>query len=155
LKLAGIILGPERHRRWSEAQKIKLVGETLLPGVTVAEVMARYSVSSSLIYTWRKQARLGLLGQMAPVGGQLAFAPVAIMEPQADVPSDNQICVATPQDLNPVPLQHDQINCEPVECAPNSDNAAMVVALPDGVRILVNNGVDEGALGKVLRALGR
>jgi hypothetical protein len=34
-------------------------------------------------------------------------------------------------------------------------DAAMVVALPDGVRILVNNGVDEGALGKVLRALSK
>jgi len=35
------------------------------------------------------------------------------------------------------------------------DCAAMVVALPDGVRILVNNGVDEAALGKVLRALSK
>jgi hypothetical protein len=31
----------------------------------------------------------------------------------------------------------------------------MIVALPDGVRILVNNNVDEGALGKVLRALAQ
>jgi transposase len=118
--LAGIVLGPERHRRWSEAQKIKLVGETLMPGVTVAEVMARYSVSSSLIYTWRKQARLGLLGQMAPVGGQLAFAPVAIVEPEADVTSDNQICVAVPQDLEAEPLSGDQIEHEPADHASQS-----------------------------------
>jgi hypothetical protein len=31
----------------------------------------------------------------------------------------------------------------------------MIVDLPDGVRILVNNGVDEAALGKVLRALSK
>lgn len=153
LKLAGIILGRERHRRWSEAQKIKLVGETLLPGVTVAEVMARYSVSSSLIYMWRKQARLGLLGQMAPVGGRLAFAPVAIVEPGSDVPSDNQICVAVAQNMEPEPLSRGQIEHEPTDHASQSDGAAMVVALPDGVRILVNGGVDEGALGRVLRAL--
>ena len=155
LKLAGVILGPERHRRWSEAQKIKLVGETLMPGVTVAEVIARYNVSSSLIYTWRKQARLGLLGQMVPVGGQLAFAPVAIVEPQADVPRDSAICAAPPQDNGPEPLPHDQIEPAPVEHASQSDGAAMVVALPDGVRILVNNGVDEDALGRVLRALAQ
>lgn len=153
--MAGVILGPERHRRWSEAQKIKLVGETLMPGVKVAEVMARYSVSSSLIYTWRKQARLGLLGQLAPVGGQLAFAPVAIVEPKADVTSDSPICLMVAQGMEAEPLQHNQIVPEPVEQAQQSDGTAMVLALPDGVRILVNDGVDEGALGKVLRALGR
>ena len=90
---------------------------------------------------------------MAPVGKRLVFAPVAIVEPQADAPSESAICVAVPQNLVPAPLQHDQIEGEPAVNALQSDGAAMVVALPDGVRILVNNNVDECALGKLLRAL--
>jgi hypothetical protein len=39
--------------------------------------MAHYNVSSNLIYTWCKQARLGLIAPMK----QGAFAPVAIVEP--------------------------------------------------------------------------
>jgi transposase len=151
LELAGVILGPERHRRWSDAQKIKIVGETLVPGVRVSEVMARYNVSSSLVYTWRKQARLGLFGPMR----QGAFAPVAIVEAAEMTLSDNPICMATRQDLPLEPVLHDQTASELADLAPNSDGTAMIVALPDGVRILVNNNVDEGALGKVLRALAQ
>ncbi len=149
--MAGVVLGPERHRRWSDAQKIKIVGETLVPGVRVAEVIARYNVSSSLVYTWRKQASLGLFGPMK----QGAFAPVAIVEAAVSLPSDSPICLAASDKLTSGPLSHDQIEHDAADHASQSERAAMVVALPDGVRIFVNNGVDEGALGKVLRALGR
>jgi transposase len=147
--LAGVILGPERHRRWSGAQKIKIVGETLVPGVKVSDVMARYNVSSSLVYTWRKQARLGLFGPMK----QGAFAPVAIVEAAVSLPSDSPVCLAASGDIAPEPLSHDQIEHDAADHASQSNGAVIVVALPDGVRILVNGGVDEGALGKVLRAL--
>jgi transposase len=148
--VVGVVLaGRERHRRFSEAQKIAIIGESFLPGVRVREVMERHGLASSVIYTWRKQARQGHFS-----GGRSGmFAPVAIVEPQADVTNESAICVAVAQDLEQGPLQHDPIVPESADPAPQSDGAAMVVALPDGVRILVNNGVDEGALGKVLRAL--
>jgi hypothetical protein len=118
--------------------------------------MARYSVSSSLVYTWRKQARLGLFGPMKRGDGkQGAFALVAIVEAAVSLPSDSPICFATSGEIAPEPLSHNQIEHDGADHASQSDGTAMVVALPDGVRILVNNGVDEGALGKVLRALGR
>jgi hypothetical protein len=113
--------------------------------------MERHGLASSVIYTWRKQARQGHFS----VGRSGMFAPVAIVEPQADVTSESAVCVAVAQDLEQGPLQYDPIVPEPADPAPQSDGTAMVVALPDGVRILINNGVDEGALGKVLRALGR
>jgi Transposase len=145
--LAGVILGPERHRRWSDAQKIKIVGETLVPGVKVSEVMARYNVSSSLVYTWRKQARLGLFGPMK----QGAFAPVAIVQAAVPLPSDAPVYSTMSEDFTPEPMLPGETDFEPANLVPQSD--AMVVALRDGVRILVNNGVDEEALGRVLRAL--
>jgi transposase len=150
-ELAGVILGPERHRRWSDAQKIKIVGETLVPGVKVSEVMARYNVSSSLVYTWRKQARLGLFGPMK----QGAFARVAIVQAAVPPPSDAPVYSAMSEDFTPEPMPPGETDFEPTNLVPQSDGAAMVVALRDGVRILVNNGVDEGALGKVLRALSQ
>jgi len=110
--MGGVVLaGPERHRRFSNEQKIAIVGESFLPGVRVREVMDRYGLASSVIYTWRKQARAGHFG-----GGML--------------------------------------DCQSRETL-HGDGTAMVVALPDGVRILVNNGVDEAALSKVLRALSK
>ncbi|MCZ8209032.1 MAG: IS66-like element accessory protein TnpA [Hyphomonadaceae bacterium] len=152
--MAGVVLGPERHRRWSDAQKIKIVGETLLPGVRVAEVMARYNVSSSLIYTWRKQARLGLFAPMR----QGAFAPVAIVEPAMTPLSDGAVSIAAGEGFTPEPLAqaapHPRTDCHSRETL-HGDGTAMIVALPDGVRVMVNGGVDEAALGRVLRALSQ
>lgn len=150
--MGGVVLaGRERHRRFSDAQKIAIIGESFLPGVRVRDVMERHGLASSVIYTWRKQARQGYFS--GSKSGM--FAPVAIVEPEADVPRDSAICLAVAQDMQPQPMPHDQAACEPVNLALNSDGAAMVVALPDGVRILVNNNVDEGALGRVLRALAQ
>jgi transposase len=139
--MGGVVLaGPERHRRYSVEQKIAIVGESYQPGVLMRDVMARYGLASSVIYTWRKQAREGRLG-----GGM--FAPVAIV--------DQQDSSRGLQDIERERLPHGEAEPAPAEQAQQSEGSTMVVALPDGVRILINNGVDEGALGKVLRALGR
>jgi transposase len=144
--MVGVVLaGRERHRRFSEAQKIAIIGESFLPGVRVRDVMERHGLASSVIYTWRKQARQGHFS-----GSESGmFAPVAIVEQQVEVTNGSAICV----DIAPEPVPHGHTKPESVEQAQQNDGAAMVVVLPDGVRILVNNGVDEGALGKVLRAL--
>jgi transposase len=137
--MGGVVLaGLERHRRYSVEQKIAIVGESYQPGVLMRDVMARYDLASSVIYAWRKQAREGRLG-----GGM--FAPVAIVDQQ-----DSSRGV---RDIKPEGLPHGEAEPTPDEQVQQSDGAVMVVALRDGVRILVNNGVDEGALGKVLRAL--
>ena len=143
--MGGVVLvGPERHRRFSDEQKIAIVGESFLPGVRVREIMDRYSLASSVIYTWRKQARAGHFG-----GGM--FAPVAVVEATSGV--------LVPPDLPPEPLPqgatHLLPDCQPRDCGLDGDGASMIVALPDGVRILVKNGVDEAALGRVLRALAQ
>ena len=142
--MGGVVLvGPERHRRFSDEQKIAIVGESFLPGVRVREVMDRYGLASSVIYTWRKQARAGHFG-----GGM--FAPVTVV----DAPASAVVPPGfTPEPLAnavPTPLR----DCQSGDTL-HGDGAAMIVDLPDGVRILVNNGVDEAALGKVLRALSK
>ena len=56
-----IIPGRERRRRWSVEQKLKVVGETHEPGARVSQVAARHGVCESLVFSWRRQAREGIL----------------------------------------------------------------------------------------------
>ena len=45
------------RRRWTEEEKRQIVAQTRIPGVTVAEVARRYDVNTSLVLTWRREAR--------------------------------------------------------------------------------------------------
>ena len=59
--LVEIITGRERRRRWSVEDKLKIVGETLEPGVSVNQIAARHDVYPGLLFTWRRQMRRGKL----------------------------------------------------------------------------------------------
>lgn len=72
------ILGRERRRRWTEAQKLEILAAVGVKGETLARVARRYDVSRSQIYNWRYQFKQsGLLP--APVGP--TFLPVDIGAP--------------------------------------------------------------------------
>jgi len=63
-----IISGVERRRRWSAADKLRIVAEADEPGSKVAEVARRHEISRSILWTWRKQARAGELTASDPLG---------------------------------------------------------------------------------------
>ena len=67
------VLGTERRRRWSLQDKLRIVEETLQPGVTVSEVARRHGLAPSVVFTWRRLAREGRLGDAGT-----AFMPVEI-----------------------------------------------------------------------------
>jgi transposase len=73
-----IITGRERRRRWSLQDKARLVAETNEPGAMIRAVAARHGVCESLLFTWRRQAREGLLGS-APESA--VFVPVQVLGP--------------------------------------------------------------------------
>jgi transposase len=50
----SLITGPERRRRWSEAEKLAVVAAAFAPGANVSEVARRTDIATSLIYRWRK-----------------------------------------------------------------------------------------------------
>jgi len=54
----GKVLGVERRRRWSKGEKARIVEETLIPGAVVSEVARRHDVAQSLLFTWRRRARV-------------------------------------------------------------------------------------------------
>ena len=55
------ILGVERRRKWSPAEKAQFLEEALQPGVTVASVADKHGISRGLFYYWMAKARAGLL----------------------------------------------------------------------------------------------
>ena len=78
------------RRRWSEADKRRLVAETLAPGETVHGVARRHGVNTSQLFTWRKQLRIGLEPVTAPsVAGfaAVAIAPTTVSPVDDTVPS--------------------------------------------------------------------
>ena len=52
------LFGVERRRRWSKDEKARIVEETLLPGAVVSEVARRHDVAQSLLFAWRRRARV-------------------------------------------------------------------------------------------------
>jgi transposase len=54
---ATVLSGPERRRRWTRAEKLRLIEETLAPEATVAEVARRYDVHPNPLHSWRRQAQ--------------------------------------------------------------------------------------------------
>jgi transposase len=49
-----VLTGPERRRRWSEAERVAILAEAFAPDGVVAEVARRFDLSTSVIYRWRK-----------------------------------------------------------------------------------------------------
>jgi transposase len=72
-----VLGGLERRRRWSQDDKARIVEETLAPGAKVTEVARRNGAATSLVFTWRRQARTS--EQVVP-----SFAPVRIATVEAE-----------------------------------------------------------------------
>lgn len=49
-----IITGTERRRRWSTADKLRIVEETLTGADSVSAVARRHGVAPNLLYRWRR-----------------------------------------------------------------------------------------------------
>ena len=73
---AEVLVGPERRRRWSVEEKLRIVREAFEPGARVADVARRHDVSRAQIYQWRAALRDGR--PTAPGTGIVGFVPVDV-----------------------------------------------------------------------------
>jgi transposase len=56
-----VLCGRERRRRWTTAEKLRLVADSLSAGLSVAAFARRHDVHPKLLHVWRRQAQAGEL----------------------------------------------------------------------------------------------
>ena len=68
------------QRRWSSAEKARIVSESHEPEATVVSVAARYGISTWSLSRWRRCAREGALPSVKSGGAAAPFVPVVVDE---------------------------------------------------------------------------
>ena len=128
-----IISGVERRRRWSDADKLRIVAEADEAGAKVAEVARRHEISRSILWTWRKQARAGRLTMSDPPG----FLPVVV-----DAVSAMDTAASEPSAAS---LQAD--------APPPPDHRAITITLANGTRLELSAALSLPALSCIIGML--
>ena len=129
-----VITGRERRRRWSTEEKIRIVAETEEPGAGVRAVAARHGVCESLVFTWRRQVRDGVL--VAP--DMPVFMPVRMLE-------RSEATTAGLSRPEPRPA---------TASAPSRPQSGLIeIELGNGSQVRVGSDVNLAALRRVLTAL--
>src|SRR3954468_20952126 len=54
-----VITGTVRRRRWTTEEELRIVDESLRPGMSVSYVARRHGVAANLLFRWRKLMREG------------------------------------------------------------------------------------------------
>lgn len=131
-EVVEIITGRERRWRWSTAEKLRLVAETHEHGTTIGAVAARHGVCESLLFTWRRQVREGVLtaAEMA------VFMPVQMIEAA----------------LTTAPAPPPQA-ARPSARARPAPSGLIEIELGNGRQVRVGSDVNLAALRRVLAAL--
>lgn len=83
-----VIEGPTGRQRRSDAEKARIVAESLMPGVTVADVARRHGTTRWQVYDWRRRAREGRLALSAEMSPSAAFAAVVVAEAQPEAEAE-------------------------------------------------------------------
>src|SRR5437773_10729905 len=71
-----------RRRRWSVAEKGRIVAESYAPGAVASEVARRHEITSQHLFAWRQAARQGRL--VLPADAVPMFVPVVTALAGAD-----------------------------------------------------------------------
>ena len=119
-----VFSGPERRRRWSDDERLRILAEAFSPGACVAEVCRRHDVSTALIYTWRRK----LLD--------------AGVEREAELP-----------EALPTPVFAEAVIDEDVMAAGAAEHPAMIIDLPRDKRVSVFAAAPPALVAAALKAL--
>jgi transposase len=126
------VITVERRRRWSLADKRRIIGEALSPGASVSAVARRHELHASQLFTWCRLAREGLLDDPGPTVAAGGFAPVVVGTGHpALLRRARGRAIASPA------------------------MSRMEIVLRSGRRIIVDSGIDPAVLGRVVGVLER
>ena len=139
------------RRSWSLEERQRIVGEALAPDASVAAVARRYGLNANLVFKWIRRAREGWLDRrrapaketvaVAPNVAAPTFVPVKLLELSAAAPAPT----SPPADVVTKPVRATRKSAR---------RGAMEISLTNGVRVSLDADVDDGALRRVLSALG-
>ena len=82
-----VIEGPSGRRRRTKAERARIAAESMMPGVTVADIARRYGTTRWQIYDWRKQLRQGNLVVPESVASLPVFAELVVDDSAAAAPA--------------------------------------------------------------------
>lgn len=77
-----VIEGPSGRRRRSKAERARIATESMMPGVTVADVARKHGTTRWQVYDWRKQMRKGSLLLPESVAALPMFAELVVADPE-------------------------------------------------------------------------
>jgi transposase len=77
-----VIEGPSGRRRRTKAERARIAAESMMPGVTVADVARKHGTTRWQIYDWRRQMRKGSLVLPKSVAALPMFAELVVAEPE-------------------------------------------------------------------------
>lgn len=133
------IIKVERRRRWSAADKLRIVEETRAPGATVSGVAKVHGLHSGQLFSWRRQAESGALDE--ELSGEPSFAPVEVDD---EVPS------------GPAQLTYGPgVKANELLRRARASGGSMTIELKSGDKIRTEGLADIDALMRVLAALRR
>jgi transposase len=106
---------------------MRIIEETLAPGAVVTEIARRHGIATSLVFTWRRRARLATV---ASAGPRLVPVQVAATESVQSIQA-------------------------PAAIPARKRRGVIEIELGDGKRVSVDENVDADALGRVLDVLSQ
>ena len=128
-----VLTGTERRRKYTPAEKVRMVEEAFRPGVVVTEAARRLGVHESLLYRWRDL--------MKATGTIVAEPPSFVAVTLTPEPSVTEPPVAKPPEALPPPAR------------PAMSPAVLEVILPSGTRLRLEGPVDPALAAAVVGAL--
>jgi transposase-like protein len=153
-----VIMRTERKRRYSDADKSRLMAECDAPGSSVKEVAARHDMAASVLHRWRflrKRARAAASTPMQFVAfGDIdditcgtrqsgeVDTPQFPRDPSPALTRVEQARVSTGIEHDAMLLPH-----------PGGAPGTIAIAFGSGLRVSVDSYVNEKALARVLRTL--
>lgn len=119
--------GKRVRRSWAEAEKLMIVAQTRMPGVSVSQVARRYDVNANMVFKWLRDPRYSAASDRAG-----DFLPVTIAA-----------------DPDPAPLKTSR------PPAPSLAGICVEITTPGGCKVRVEGGLDVGGICELVRGLER
>ena len=117
------------RRRWEDGEKVRIVAQTRVPGVSVSQVARRYDVNANLVFKWLRDPRFN---PPPEEGLKASFLPVEV--------------VAALPVIDPPAIDAPVIESKAL-------GSQIEIVLPTGHRINVSGAYDPDALCRLARGL--